>query len=847
MEQKHLTLAYCSDNQATAQLFEQQLQAAGYHFSHLSCQKDTTESPLFECLRSVDGKVVILISDNLLKSTSCLAGALQFFQGDTTRILPVVIEGTAVNETTGLVETVPTHFERVSDIIQYINYWQDRYLDIRRQKRHLEGIDEDGFNAHLQVMRDISSEVGELLRLLRSADCISLEELQVTNFERFFRFTGDADAEREFRIEMPASPAMPSVVVEPGADAALDTAGAAAHTPPPPELAGEMISGHGLSVGELEESKLGEEIPEADAEKLEDEWSQAPQDLEPFSNLPGEEPPAPFELPETPDAGVEPVHEGKSKPQPNAEEVQAEVSRIMQQSSQLAALGKKEDNFALLTQAIADYPYQAELRYPYALALVQNTDDLAEASNQLELLLLTQPGHTDARFLLGELAEMRQDLPTAQNAYEKLLEFDQGYAEAWFRLGSVLLSGQNGQEARAAACFDKAVELNPAHAEAHYQSGLSAADAGNDDNAEARFRSALEWQPDHPFAWYDLALLYHRRGEAERAFEAYQHSVINNHEFKTPQNDMAFEYHRAARGAKTAEIIEKEQSALVEMRENLNRLEALLREREEELQQLAAKPEAGQTVLITGATSGIGKATAFVFAENGCRLILTGRRAERLEAVKAQLEAEYEAQVRTIILDVRSAEIVQQAIDGLPDEWKHIDILVNNAGKAKGLAEIHEGRLEHWDEMIDTNVKGLLYVTKAVAPQMVARRSGHIINVGSTAGKDVYPKGNVYCATKAAVDALTRSMRQDLYTHNVRVSQVSPAHVEETEFALVRFDGDSDRAKIYQDFKPLSSHDVAEAIYFMASRPPHVDVLDMVLGGVQQAASLLIDRSGRHE
>jgi NADP-dependent 3-hydroxy acid dehydrogenase YdfG len=195
--------------------------------------------------------------------------------------------------------------------------------------------------------------------------------------------------------------------------------------------------------------------------------------------------------------------------------------------------------------------------------------------------------------------------------------------------------------------------------------------------------------------------------------------------------------------------------------------------------------------------------------------------------------------------DVRDPGSVQAALANLPESWQNIDILINNAGLAKGLAPIQEGSLDHWEQMIDTNIKGLLYVTRAVAPGMVARRRGHIVNIGSSAGKEVYAKGNVYCATKFAVEALTRAIRLDLHAHNIRVSQVSPGHVEETEFAITRFDGDAERARIYNDFQPLKSSDVAEAIYWMATRPPHVNIQDIVMFGTQQASATVIDRSGR--
>jgi len=253
-----------------------------------------------------------------------------------------------------------------------------------------------------------------------------------------------------------------------------------------------------------------------------------------------------------------------------------------------------------------------------------------------------------------------------------------------------------------------------------------------------------------------------------------------------------------------------------------------------------------KTVLITGATSGIGRATAELFAKNGYRVIATGRRAERLDELAHFFKEKYQADVLTLPFDVRNLEAVQAAIENLPTEWQEVDILINNAGLSRGLDPIHEGKIEDWETMIDTNIKGLLYLTRAIAPHMVKRRSGHIINVASSAGKEVYPGGNVYCATKFAVDALTKAMRIDLFTHNVRVSQVAPGHVEETEFASVRFDGDTERAaKVYENFQPLRASDVADVIYFIATRPAHVNVQDVLLFGTQQAGSTFIDRSGR--
>jgi len=250
-------------------------------------------------------------------------------------------------------------------------------------------------------------------------------------------------------------------------------------------------------------------------------------------------------------------------------------------------------------------------------------------------------------------------------------------------------------------------------------------------------------------------------------------------------------------------------------------------------------------IMITGATSGIGKATATLYAKRGYDLIITGRREERLLELKQKLKRKYAVRVKALVFDVREMSAAKQAYNKLDKDWKNIDILVNNAGLAKGLAPIHKGKVEDWEQMIDTNIKGLLYMTRLVTPGMVKRNSGHVLNVCSTAGHEVYPNGNVYCATKHAVDALTKSMRIDLHKHGIKVSQVSPGHVEQTEFALVRFDGDVKKSKIYEQFTPLRSKDVAEIIHFMTTRPAHVNVQDILVMGTQQANSNYIDKSGR--
>ena len=251
----------------------------------------------------------------------------------------------------------------------------------------------------------------------------------------------------------------------------------------------------------------------------------------------------------------------------------------------------------------------------------------------------------------------------------------------------------------------------------------------------------------------------------------------------------------------------------------------------------------GKVVFVTGATAGIGHATALAFAEEGARLLLAARRMDKLkEIADASLKRGAEA-VHTVQLDVRDAAAVQTAIAGLPQEWAAIEILVNNAGLSRGLEKLYAGSLEDWDEMIDTNVKGLLYVTRAVVPGMVERGLGHVINLGSTAGELAYPNGAVYCATKFAERALTDGLRQDLLGSPIRVTSIDPGMVE-TDFSLVRFRGDAERAaKVYKGLTPLAPQDVADAIVWAASRPAHVNISRVLMTSIHQANSLQFSRS----
>ena len=248
-----------------------------------------------------------------------------------------------------------------------------------------------------------------------------------------------------------------------------------------------------------------------------------------------------------------------------------------------------------------------------------------------------------------------------------------------------------------------------------------------------------------------------------------------------------------------------------------------------------------KTAFITGATSGIGKATAEIFAKNNIRLILCGRRAERLKELQNELSKLTE--VTTLQFDVSKRTEVEAAMNALPENFKQIDILINNAGNAHGLSTIQDGNVDDWDAMLDINVKGLLYVSKAIIPQMIEKNNGFIVNIGSTAGKEVYKNGNVYCASKFAVNALNKSMRLDLNEHNIRVSAIHPGLVQ-TEFSEVRFKGDIERAEtVYKGYKALQAEDVADIIHFVITRPYHVNIEDLVVFPTAQASATMIHKT----
>lgn len=446
------------------------------------------------------------------------------------------------------------------------------------------------------------------------------------------------------------------------------------------------------------------------------------------------------------------------------------------------------------------------------------TAETTEASRLVEKLDIEEADDEDDFLQLANQATEDGNFKQARQLYEQILEKNPLNGRAYAELAHLLVHHFDNQEIIAVEHYKKAVILNEPDADLYYDYGWLLKNRFDEAHfAAEQFRDAVAINTLHDDAYFALAECLLAQGDKDEARGYYlQAALLSPTEYQRAANDKRFGVHRP---------------------EEIADLEP-----EEEAVPLPLQEEERQTVLITGATSGIGRATARLFAEKGYRLILTGRREDRLEKLKAELDAF--SDVHTLSFDVREPQASQQALESLPAEWREVDILINNAGLAKGLAPIHKGNLEHWETMIDTNIKGLLYMTRLIAPQMVKREKGHIVNIGSTAGKEVYPDGNVYCASKSAVDALTHAMRLDLHQYNIRVTGIHPAHVEDTEFAEVRLE-DAEKAKIYEDFNPLKAEDVAAAIHFSLSRPAHVNIKDMILTGTQQADSSHINRSGR--
>ncbi len=901
MGNKKIALAYSIDNLPVAEAIAQALAPTNYAVFHYYCKKNGKEAPLSEQLRDFNGTILLLISDNFLKSVHCMNRALQLVQLKGTQMLPVVIDGRVKDEATQQYVQVPTKFERIGDIIPYINYWQNQYLDLRSQKRRIESAEDfekDALNEHLRILRQVSSEASEFLRVLRNMKYLQFDDFIENHLQALFQFLEDEEEWTSFKAKTPflqievKEDFIPTALEEGEKIAqslhthetvsATSASSEIGSLPPPTELKVEQV-----------ETSIQETVPVVEEPLAIESFSAIGKIIEANSTViatpvtvngmgtiatNGHETPAqPNTVTELPPLEEESETETKEK-----------IDDLLRQARGLVSAGQVEAGLNFMKLATRQYPGYPELHYAYGYLLAQNTNDLDAAANQLDMALSVSPTHEPAHFLLAELAELRQDFASARSHYEQVASTDPNFPDVFYRLGSLIQNHFPAEHLLAVKYFEQATQQAPQNVDAHYQYGILLNEVvGDYQKARDFFLATLMLQPKHPFAHYDLAILYHQQGDLNKAHDEYEAAIAINPELKTPDNDLAFQLPSPVITPTviTAPIItpaevtpaeitptintpilpmtepvtttsipvatvgnqSNEQDTIELLRQNLLRLEEMLsaKAQAEPAKVEPPKPEP-KTIFITGAGSGIGYATAHLFASHGHRVIINGRRAENLATLEQEIKEQYHTDVLVLPFDVTDNQGMQTAIAHMPEEWHNIDVLINNAGKAKGLNEIQEGLLEHWEEMIDTNIKGLLYLTRVISSFMVAQEKGHIINIGSIAGKEAYAKGNVYCATKAAVDMLTKAMRLDLHKYNIRVSQVAPGAVEETEFSLVRYDGDAEKAaKTYDDFMPLQAKDVAEMIYYITNQPPHVNIQDVLIMPTQQASASVINRSGR--
>lgn len=760
---KKIILAYCSDNADFATQLDRELSRAGVVFQHITNLPEAPSGQFAAAILESGDPVLLLVTDNYLKSRACMTEALPMLQtlNREYRVTPVIAEGWVSRDNSATYEVASTQIDRLADALRYMNHWQNIYLDLIARQQQLPPAERQMLDLEMQVVRDIASETGEFINTLRESGYLTAAQLAAQDYALFFKQFGLQDVHEKYQHLVRNS---------------ATERHSASVAPPPP---GPLTLRPAETPAPLPAHETPEEEPKgqfAGMDALLQDFDEDPS--EPTAPFPTDDAQALFEEPEAP---------------PHSD---AEVAQTIQDAWLWIEKGHTELGLQVFALAAEQHPDNELLRSEYQRALARYPHE----------------------------AEPPVAPPAVETPGVSSLEEQQSEAKTYDHMGDT--AAEKGDYLLAKYCWDRVMTINPAYPGIYRKLGILTSQhlAGYTETAIHYLELALDQNPDDLEVRRQLALL--RNPALADELAATEKPLA---EQETP-----------------ALIFENEPPAAPETPVMEPAAPAIAVPESEKLplaQQTAL--HLPTTVLITGATSGIGRATAVEFARHGYRLILTGRRADRLADLKTQLETGFGSAVLPLVFDVRDPDAVRDTLENLPESWRDIDILVNNAGLAKGLSPIHEGNLLHWETMIDTNLKGLLYVTRCIAPGMVRRRKGHIINVGSSAGKEVYPNGNVYCATKFAVDALSRAMRYDLYQHNIRVSQVSPGHVEETEFALNRFDGDVAKARIYDDFQPLKAGDIAEVIYFMATRPPHVNIQDILLFGTQQAGSMAIDRSGR--
>ena len=885
-----VTIAYCQSNDNIAQKLEGILSSKGFQ-----CDNYIIDTPQFEdpwkALISRQQPTIVLISDNFLKSRKALEKGLSGVKYllSEEKALIIVVNGRYRKSDSLEYMVVATEFNSVSQVLNYMNFWQDQLQTLINKDKEIQFGKDDELLKEKQIVQRISSEIGEFLRLLRIENRFVEEDLDSENrLQEIILFliekTGlnqnsndgitNADqmnqepALTEEDLAMPKKQILDLSDLEPEIDINpeefpgirdlihidLDQQIKDVEKSSKDQVAknkkkkmtddgSDFIEPGGIA--EMEVSKLNAKKKKKKTKKKKKEKQGEPLiDLEKLISRKEDE--------ESVDTDIEAVHEKRNS------------IIVIEESIHLLEEGREDEVIELLKKAVKEDPHNRDLSYQYGALLAEYTDETDNAIEQFESILFSDPDNFMACMRLAELFERKGKFKKSIQYYQHVLRLNPQFGEVHYRLARIRHDGLKMSDKTTYKMYKEAGKTDPENADVLFHQGrMMLENFGKPHKAAKLFKRCLRLNHEHAEACLLLSKTYSFLTDDIKARKYYQRAIIlqPNLVDRMYEEELGFE-----QKDENISFIHEEGNNIVEPKEESIELDLSKRkswivseesdrsgskidvseeERPDPMKVETSSSNEDRTILVTGATSGIGQAVSTIFAKAKYKLIITGRRIDRLKDLATVLNSLHGVQVLPLAFDIRDYNATKSAIDNLGKEWENIDILVNNAGLAKGFHPIQEGYIAHWETMIDTNIKGLLYITRLVTPGMVRRKSGHIINVCSTAGKEVYPNGNVYCATKHAVDALTHGMRLDLHMHGIKVSQVSPAHVEQTEFAKVRFDGDVERANIYDDFNPLQAPDVAEVIYFIASRPPHVNIQDVLLMGTQQASSSVIDRSGR--
>lgn len=831
-------LAYHFDNHTVASEIDLKLNRVGFYFEHIHSGNALVDQSLGQRLSEKNKYFFLLISENFLKDVNCLYKLFESIliaEKQNRKFCIVLVKGNLIDPLSGQLKEVETKLNSVGDLLYYINYWQDQYLTLR--KKYLENEQSlQTTDGKLKKIREIASEIGELLHKIRNLNPISIDKFQENHYKYFFEITNHSEAYESY-IQMSSFDDKDDMI-ERKVEAIMKQKENEASTESEKVNFNEKNTSEKASVENIEVEKSASTGKETEESLL----------LEKLINY----------KKKLIDEATEPTHistsdmdEHKSEHCKHIEhgamvdyddiekldkELSAKMGQLLNKKFNIEAddqsadeafdqQNDKQKSITTLRKAILAQPESIEIRLELVRLLMDDPDNFSEVTDLLESILKLDRDNIDAIYLIGKISESVGEYNLAKTYYTKLANLQADFPNIHYDLAQLLMKHFPGEVEEAAYYLKKTFQHDTTNTKAFEQRGILLYKSLNKpQKAKKIFEKLIKWDPEHPTAYYHLAEIYYNEGDNEQA--------VDN--FKMAKTITA---KLTNQPIKEVEIEQKSESLIQKFKPELSTDSESI---------IPAPKKISSFVMITGASSGIGKATAELLAAKGKNLILTGRRADRLEQLATELKQKHAIDIEILVFDVRDFNSIQKAIDTLGDKIEGVDVLINNAGLALGFEPIFEGSVEHWDTMVDTNVKGVLYMTRLITPGMVKRKKGHIINICSTAGKEVYPKGNVYCATKFAVEALTRAFRQDLLPYNIRVSEVSPGHTEHTEFAQVRFEGDKERAKIYNDFNPLRSEDVAAIIDFILHQPLHVNIQDVLVTATQQASSTLIDRSGRN-